>query len=166
MPHKKQATPSRPGASRAYAAGKRPKNLPQPPRTLSAWDGFCFGPDKPLIVLERCTAGTPITPGKPRRFRSGTVALREIRKYQKSTELLFRREPFRRLVREIALDVSSPSVGPFLRWTVGALLALQEATEAFGVKILEDSYLCSMHAKRVTLMKQDLQLARRIRGPI
>eukprot|EP00727_Mastigamoeba_balamuthi_P008634 m51a1_g4393 putative histone h3 (138) ;mRNA; f:364223-364750 len=96
---------------------------------------------------------------KPHRFRPGTVALREIRRYQKSTELLIRRLPFQRLVREIAQDFKTD-----LRFQASAILALQEATEAYLVGLFEDSNLCAIHAKRVTIMPKDIQLARRIRG--
>ncbi|KAJ3763652.1 histone H3 [Lentinula raphanica] len=103
-------------------------------------------------------------PKKGRRFRPGTVALREIRKYQKSTDLLIRKLPFSRLIREIAQDMTTVSDAD-LRWQSSALLALQEATEAFLVHLFEDANLCALHAKRVTIMQRDIQLARRIRGP-
>lgn len=90
------------------------------------------------------------------------MALREIRKYQRSTELLIRKLPFHRLVREITNNVAPE---PF-RWTAEGLLALQEATEDFIVHLLEDCNLCAIHAKRVTIMQKDMQLARRIRGPV
>ena len=96
---------------------------------------------------------------KCRRYRSGTVALREIRRFQKSTELLIRRMPFQRLVREIAQTYSL-----YLQFQSGAVLALQEAAEAYLVGLLEDSNLCAIHAKRVTIMPRDIQLARQIRG--
>ncbi|AES66842.1 putative transcription factor Hap3/NF-YB family [Medicago truncatula] len=96
---------------------------------------------------------------KPHRFRCGTVALREIRKYQKSTELLIRKLPFQRLVREIAQDFKTD-----LRFQSHAVLALQEAAEAYLVGLFEDTNLCAIHAKRVTIMPKDIQLARRIRG--
>ncbi|KAJ1026354.1 hypothetical protein NDA16_002441 [Ustilago loliicola] len=106
--------------------------------------------------------------GQKRRFKPGTVALREIRKYQKSTDLLLRKLPFARLVREIANDfVTSYEHGEYgsgLRWQSSAILALQEATEAFLVHLFEDANLCAIHGKRVTLMKKDFQLARRLRG--
>jgi len=86
----------------------------------------------------------------------------EIRKYQKSTDLLVRKLPFARLVREIGNNVAPE---PF-RWTAESLLALQEATEDFMVHLFEDCNLCAIHAKRVTIMPKDLQLARRIRGPV
>ena len=96
---------------------------------------------------------------KPHRYRPGTVALREIRKYQKSTELLIRKAPFQRLVREIAQDFKTD-----LRFQSTAVLALQEASEAYLVGLFEDTNLCAIHAKRVTIMPKDNQLARRIRG--
>ena len=97
---------------------------------------------------------------KPRRYRLGTVALREIRRYQKLTELLIRKLPFQRLVREIAQDLGKMSI----RFQSGAIIALQEASKAYLVGLLEDSNLCAIHVKRVTIMPKDIQLARRIRG--
>jgi len=96
---------------------------------------------------------------KPHRYRPGTVALREIRKYQKSTDLLIRKLPFQRLVREIAQDFKND-----LRFQSTAILALQEAAEIYLVQLFEDTNLCAIHAKRVTIMPKDIQLARRIRG--
>ncbi|KRZ65705.1 histone H3 [Trichinella papuae] len=96
---------------------------------------------------------------KPHRYRPGTVALREIRRYQKSTELLIRKLPFQRLVREVAQDYKTD-----LRFQSSAVLALQEASEAYLVGLFEDTNLCAIHAKRVTIMPKDIQLARRIRG--
>lgn len=96
---------------------------------------------------------------KPRRYRPGTVALREIRKYQKSTELLLRKIPFQRLVREIAQDFNRE-----IRFQSSAVLAIQEAAEAYLTCLFEDTNLCAIHAKRVTIMPKDMQLARRIRG--
>uniref|UniRef100_A0A915HVE7 Histone H2A/H2B/H3 domain-containing protein n=1 Tax=Romanomermis culicivorax TaxID=13658 RepID=A0A915HVE7_ROMCU len=87
-----------------------------------------------------------------------TVALREIRRYQKSTELLIRKLPFQRLVREIAQDFKTD-----LRFQSSAVMALQEASEAYLVGLFEDTNLCAIHAKRVTIMPKDIQLARRIR---
>jgi histone H3 len=96
---------------------------------------------------------------KPHRYRPGTVALREIRRYQKSTDLLIRKLPFQRLVREIAQDFKTD-----LRFQSSAVLALQEAAESYLVGLFEDTNLCAIHAKRVTIMPKDNQLARRIRG--
>jgi histone H3 len=96
---------------------------------------------------------------KPHRVRPGTQALREIRRYQKSTELLIRKLPFQRLVREVAQDFK-----PDLRFQSHAIMALQEASEAYLTSLFEDTNLCAIHAKRVTIMPKDIQLARRIRG--
>ena len=124
---------------------------------------------------------------KPHRFRPGTVALREIRRYQKSTELLIRKLPFQRLVREIAQDFKtdlwfqSAAIGALQVWMIFSIsdliefaiciswllilyLWLQEASEAYLVGLFEDTNLCAIHAKRVTIMPKDIQLARRIRG--
>ena len=101
---------------------------------------------------------------KPHRFRPGTVALREIRKYQRSTELLLPRLPFQRVVREIAQRVAPTGLEGELRFQAAALAALQEASEAYLVGLFEDTNLCAIHARRVTILPQDLQLARRIRG--
>lgn len=96
---------------------------------------------------------------RPHRYRQGTVALREIRKYQKSTDLLLRKAPFARLVREIARDFAND-----LRFQEQAILACQSAAEAYLVSLFEDTNLCGIHAKRVTIMPRDVQLSRRIRG--
>jgi len=104
---------------------------------------------------------------KPRqkRFRPGTRALKEIRKYQRSHNLLIPSLPFSRLVREVAQSIASTTAGiPDFRFQSGALLALQEAAEAYLVTLFEDTLLCSIHAKRVTIMARDMRLARRIRG--
>lgn len=84
----------------------------------------------------------------------------EIRRYQKTTELLLRKLPFARLVKELTqiYNVSG------LRWQAEALLALQEAAEAYLVHLFEDANLCAIHARRVTVMIKDIQLTRRIRG--
>ncbi|CAP36494.1 Protein CBG19204 [Caenorhabditis briggsae] len=96
---------------------------------------------------------------RPSRHRPGTVALREVRRYQKSTELLILKRPFERLVREIAQDMKTD-----FRFQSSAIEALQHASEAFLVELFELTQLCSIHAKRVTITKNDIQLARRIRG--
>ena len=103
---------------------------------------------------------------KPHRFRPGTVALKEIRRYQKSTELLIRKLPFQRLVCEIAndIDVCPAHLCGKIRFQSAAVMALQEASEAYLVGLFEDTNLCAIHAKRVTIMPKDIQLARRIRG--
>ena len=107
----------------------------------------------------RKTAPASASVKKPHRYRPGTVALREIRKYQKSTELLIRKLPFQRLVREVAQDFKND-----LRFQSSAVMALQEAAEAYLVSLFEDTNLCAIHAKRVTIMPRDMQLASRIRN--
>ena len=113
------------------------------------------------LATKAARKSAPATGGvkKPHRYRPGTVALREIRKYQKSTDLLIRKLPFQRLVREIAQDFKND-----LRFRAQAIFALQEASESYLVALFEDTNLCAIHAKRVTIMPKDIQLARRIRG--
>ncbi len=96
---------------------------------------------------------------KPHRFRPGTVALRDIRKYQRSTDLLLRKAPFNRLCREIAQDFKND-----LRFTTTSLLALQEAAETHLVSLFQDTNNLALHSKRVTIMAKDMILARAIRG--
>lgn len=103
----------------------------------------------------------PATPNK-KRYRPGEKALREIRFWQRNTDLLLRKLPFARLVREIQTYFFSKE----FRWQAEAMLALQEAAEAHLVGLFEDANLCTIHAKRVTVMPKDMQLARRIRGPM
>jgi len=113
------------------------------------------------LATKAARRSVPSTGGvkKRHRFRPGTVALREIRKYQKSTELLIRKLPFQRLVKEVAQDFNTT-----IRFQSHAIMALQEASEAYLVSLFEDTNLCAIHAKRVTIMPKDMQLARRIRG--
>ncbi|GLC49832.1 hypothetical protein PLESTB_000313700 [Pleodorina starrii] len=144
MARTKQTNPGKKGAAAARAVAKKggsPARGGRSPQAAAAADSAIK---------------------KPHRYRPGTVALREIRKYQKSTGLLIRKLPFSRLVREISNQLLRE---PF-RWTAEALLALQEASEDMLVHLLEDCNLCAIHAKRVTIMPKDMQLARRIRGPI
>ncbi|CAG5867078.1 histone H3-like centromeric protein A [Menidia menidia] len=117
------------------------------------------GPSRGSARRKPPAEGAPISPRK-KRFRPGTRALMEIRKYQKSTDLLIRKAPFSRLVREVCENFSRES----LRWQVYALMAMQEAAEAFLVLLFSDANLCAIHAKRVTVFPRDIQLARRIRG--
>ena len=97
---------------------------------------------------------------KPMRIKGSQRILNEIRKYQKSTDLLIRKLPFARLVKEITESVSREP----LRWQGVAIDALQEASEAYLVGLLEDGMLCAIHGKRVTLMTRDIQLSLRIRN--
>ncbi len=114
------------------------------------------------LAAKAARKSAPATGGvkKPHRYRPGTVALREIRRYQKSADLLIRKLPFQRLVREISSDFGHSDKC----FQSNALLALQEAAEAYLVGLFEDTNLAAIHAKRVTIMPKDIQLARRIRG--
>jgi histone H3 len=114
-----------------------------------------------MMATKAARKAAPATGGvkKAHRWKPGTVALREIRRYQKSTELLLRKLPFQRLVREIAQDFKSD-----LRFQSAAVMAMQEASEAYLVGLFEDTNLCAIHAKRVTILPKDIHLARRLRG--
>ena len=103
----------------------------------------------------------PITGGvkKPHHYRPGTMTLREINWYQKSTVLLIRKLPFQWLVHKIAQDFKTD-----LQFQSSAVMALQEASEAYLVELFEDTNLCTIHAKHVTIMPKDFQLARHIHG--
>jgi histone H3 len=96
---------------------------------------------------------------KPHRYHPGTVALHEIRRYKKSTDLFIKKLPFQRLVQEIASEFKTD-----LRCQATAVLAVQEAAEHFMVETLEGSNLCAIHSKRVTIMPKDIQLCRRLRN--
>ncbi|XP_021566964.1 histone H3-like centromeric protein A [Carlito syrichta] len=130
------------------------------------------GPRRKPEARRRRVASPAPTPGPSRRGASPGTSPRqrgrrklawtkEIRNLQKSTHLLLRKAPFSRLVREICVKFTR---GVDFNWQSQALLALQEAAEAFLVHLFEDAYLLSLHAGRVTLFPKDVQLARRIRG--
>jgi histone H3/H4 len=105
-------------------------------------------------------APAPMPGQRKHRYRPGTRAIMEIRKFQRTTDLLLRKLPFARLVRELTLHYNNSG----LRWQAEALLALQEASEDYLVRLFEDSNLCAIHSRRVTVMVKDIQLTRRIRG--
>lgn len=170
----KSLSPPRRGEDCAYKGGRL--GPVSGPRVLLVWVSSVFAMARTKQTARKSTGGkaprkqlatkaarksAPATGGvkKPHRYRPGTVALREIRRYQKSTELLIRKLPFQRLVREIAQDFKTD-----LRFQSSAVMALQEASEAYLVGLFEDTNLCAIHAKRVTIMPKDIQLARRIRG--
>jgi histone H3/H4 len=148
------------------AQGKQTKLVLRPPGTAP-----CAGGARATMDASRAAfaarqtapgpAATTATVAKKRRYRPGTKALKEIRKYQASTDLLIRKLPFQRLVREIVGDMFKDQN---YRMQSYALLALQEACEAHLVALFEDTNLCALHAKRVTIMAKDMRLARRIRG--
>ena len=123
-----------------------------------------FGGKRPRTAIAEKAARklAPVGEGvkkKIHRFRPGTRALMDIRKYQKSTDLLIRKMPFMRLCKEIAQEFKAD-----LRFQSSSILALQEASEQYIVSLFEDTNLCAIHCSRVTIMPRDLQLARRIRG--
>ena len=135
-------------------SGKAPRKQPQ------------LQPKKTKKKGKKVQGGVKMQPAsqqgklKVHRYQPGTVVLQEICRYQKSTELLIRKLPFQQLVREIAQDLGKMN----MRFQSGAIMALQEALEAYLVGLLEDSNLCAIHTKRVTIMPKDIQLAHRIRG--
>lgn len=94
-----------------------------------------------------------------RKFKAGTIALREVKKYQKQLDCVLPRAPFMRLVKSITLEVND-----MMRYSSDAIQALQEASEHYLVGVFEDTNLCCIHANRSTIQKKDMQLARRIRG--
>ena len=94
---------------------------------------------------------------KKRRHRPGVKALGDIRKMQRSTDLLIRKAPFQRFVREIATGYKAD-----LRWTGSAVLALQEAAEMYLTRLFADSQRCAIHAQRVLVKPEDMQLANRL----
>uniref|UniRef100_A0A1B6KAU8 Core Histone H2A/H2B/H3 domain-containing protein n=1 Tax=Graphocephala atropunctata TaxID=36148 RepID=A0A1B6KAU8_9HEMI len=108
-------------------------------------------------------SNTMVTGARPIKFRRGTRALMEIRRLQKSTAMLIPKLPFARLVREIIMELSPPGQDSF-RIQSNALEALQEFTELYITQFLENSMLCAIHARRVTLKPSDMELTRRIRG--
>ena len=123
-----------------------------------------LGGQKVAQVIASSLSRPPPSPLRPegpsRRRKPGMLALKQIRQYQKSTDLLLRRLPFARVVKEICEQIAQEA----LRWQASAVECLQEAAEAYLVGLFEDSNLCAIHAKRVTIMPRDIYLARRIRG--
>jgi len=164
---KEQNTKSMPGKtldvgkSSAPAKGTAPSKTGGASKTAGAAGGKSGGgkafkgaskmPKRPLTPTK--------TMKKAHRFKPGTVVQREIRKFQKSTDLLIRKLPFQRLVREISQDMKTE-----LRFQSSSVRALQESAEAYLVSLFEDCNLAALHAKRVTIMPKDMYLARRIRG--
>ena len=137
--------PKLPGSGKALCKQLQPK--------VQKEKGKAQGGGKTLLASQQ-----PMR--KPCRYWPGTVALREIRRYQKSMELLIRKLPFQRLVRKLAQDLGKINI----RFQSGAIMALQEPSEAYLVGLLEDANLCAIHAKRVTIMTKDIQLVQQIWG--
>jgi len=119
-------------------------------------------PKRNIITAQSSSSSSsqPQALQQKRRYRPGEKALREIRFYQRNTDLLIRKLPFARLVREVQTYFHRK----IFRWQTEAVLALQEAAEAHLVSLFEDANLACIHAKRVTVTPSDIQLARRIRG--
>lgn len=148
-------TTARKGSSIKHLRGSKGKARKTAPRSINSGSPSRIG-----YKTARKTAG--VTKGgvkKAHKYKPGTVALREIRKFQKSTELLIRKLPFQKVVKSIANELRQDT-----RFQSSAISALQEATEAYLVGLFEDTNLCAIHARRVTIMVRDMQLARRIRG--
>ena len=170
MAHTKQ-TPRNPVLERPSAAvgsDVQERRIPSKPSTKKIIKGE-KQPQKHL--LQKMLKRNSVTGGikKPHRYRLGLLALREIRRYQQSTESLIRRTPFNKLIKEISLEYRicpdgprTPSVQVHFQST--ALAALQEAAENFLVGLFEDVNLLAVHAKRVTVMPRDIRLALRIQG--
>jgi histone H3 len=150
MARTKQTRPRKAGTGNSVV-DKLIDNMPDRPTSLAA---------KTKRILQSQRKGAAVGGvKKPHRYRPGTVALREIRKYQKSTDTLIKKLPFQRLVREIAQDFKND-----LRFQGTALEALQQAAEQYLVTLFEDTNLCAIHAKRVTIMPKDMLLAKRLRS--
>jgi len=149
-PVKKQKKAKKPTARKSTAPPTKPQKPTPPAKGRKSM---------PIPSKQPRRSQAPETPGK-RRFRPGTRALMEIRKFQKSTNLLIPKLPFSRVIREVCSKICSAD----MRFQSAAIMALQEAAEAYLVTLFEDTLLCAIHAKRVTVMPKDMQLARRIRG--
>jgi histone H3/H4 len=122
-------------------------------------DGELLAGKRVPAVASRKKHPSPAKPGpKTKRFHVGERWMQEVRQYQRSTDCLIRKLPFARLVKEITQTHCD------FRWSVNAMEALQEASEAFLVGLIEDGQLCAFHGNRVTLMTKDIHLAQRIRG--
>jgi histone H3 len=134
--------------ARKTTCGKAPRKMPGAAQTIRS-----------RVLAVSTAAGD--AKRRAHRYRPGTVALREIRRYQQGTDLLIRKLPFQRLVREVAQGYMA-----CLRFQSSAILALQEAAEAYIVGLFEDTNLCAIHARRVTILPKDMLLARRLRGEV
>lgn len=174
---REETNSSQPSSSDSSSSNSSSSNSSPPERRPTAKKQtmpVCDGPTKRIKKatgptsndliprVKKITGGAPGMVQKPKkpRYRPGTLALREIRRLQMSTENLIPRAAFQRVVREICQ-------GSWLqefKWQSVALGALQEAAESYLVGFFEDTNLVAIHAKRVTIMPKDIALARRIRG--
>jgi histone H3/H4 len=122
-------------------------------QTSSTMDGISTVVDPPVVDIPVVNGVAPVSDKKKRRWKSGTVANREIRKLQNSTVQLIPKEPFKRLVREIAASLSHGDI----RFSMTSMQALQESTETFIIERFQKADLARRFAKRKTLEKGDLQ---------
>lgn len=161
-PHRRSSTALRvlPAPSPAAASGPHPNAMARTKQTATRKD-----PNETprrrratkKLPRRASQAAAPVPP--KRHYRPGTKVLRDIRRFQRTTELLLPKLPFGRLVRELADNYKRD-----LRFQPAAVEALQEACEAYLLTLFEDSVLCARHAKRVTMQARDMRLAIRIRG--
>ena len=149
-------------APRPTVGGKAPRKQVVPPKKKSrpGSGSLNYVPTR-RDFREAQEAGDtlPAANNAANRYRPGCLALQEIRHYQKHTNLLICKLPFQRLIRELTQKFKVD-----VRFQSSTLMALQEAAEAYLVRLFEDTNLCAIHAKRVTIMPKDIQLVRRIRG--
>ena len=133
------------------------KTIPQPPQLPPGWKTVKIIPQPPQPQSQPKTTWV----GKPikRRYHPGTKALCETHKFQKSMELLIPKMAFLRIIREM---LQCESMG--YRIQADAVLVFHEATKAYLIWLMEDTNLCAIHAKCVTILPKDMQLARRIWG--
>ena len=159
---KTPATPSKTPAitSKTRAAKKIPKKVPSKSRPRPGAGALNYTPsEKDYQRAQKAGDILPAREKTPSRYRPGSLALQEVRYYQERSNLLIRKPPFQRLVREISQTLKQD-----VRFRSAALMALQEACEAYFIHLFEDTNLCAIHAKRVMIMPKDIQLVRRIRG--
>ena len=147
---------------RPTVGGKAPRKqaVPQKRKSRPGSGSLNYVPtNRDYLEVQAAGDTVPAANKTTRRYRPGRSALQEIRHYQKRTNLLIRKLPFQRLIREIAQRFKVD-----VRFRSSTLMALQEAAKAYLVRLFEDTNLCAIHAKRVTIMPKDIQLARRIRS--
>ena len=157
----------KPGPNPRRGPGRVPPRYPAGMSRIDRWRAGRAAREARREQNPKAFKSTKLNYRDARFLTPGTRALLEISHFQKQTDLLIRKLPFQRLVREIAQDAIPPGarVGTEgYRWQSGALNALQEAAEDYLVRLFEDSNLCALHARRVTNFPKDIQLARRIRG--
>ena len=147
---------------RPTVGGKAPRKqvVPQKKKSRPGSGSLNYIPTNRDFLEAQVVRDTlPATNKTTKRYRPGCLALQEIHHYQKCTNLLIRKLPFQRLIRELAQKFKVD-----VRFRSSALMALQEAGKAYLVRLFEDTNLCAIHTKRVMIMPKDIQLVRRIRG--